>query len=39
MKPTIIEGRVVGNIYDLERDKKLKQELEHQGKGEKNANE
>jgi hypothetical protein len=37
MKPTIIEGRVIGNIYDMERDKKLKQELEQQGK--KNANE
>ena len=37
MKPTIIEGRVIGNIYDMERDKKLKKELEHQG--EKNANE
>ena len=37
MKPTIIEGRVIENIYDMERDKKLKQELEQQG--EKNANE
>jgi len=37
MKPTIIEGRVIGNIYDMERDKKLKQELEQQG--EINANE
>ncbi len=37
MKPTIIEGRVIGNIYDMERDKKLKQESEQQG--EKNANE
>jgi hypothetical protein len=37
MKSTIIEGRVIGNIYDMERDKKLKQELEQQG--EKNANE
>ncbi len=37
MKPTVIEGRVIGNIYDMERDKKLKQELERQG--EKNANE
>jgi hypothetical protein len=37
MKPTIIEGRVIGNIYDMERDKKLKKELEQQG--EKNANE
>ena len=37
MKPTIIEGRVIGNIYDMERDKKLKQELKQQG--EKNAHE
>ncbi len=37
MKPTVIEGRVIGNIYDMERDKKLKQELEQQG--ENNANE
>jgi hypothetical protein len=37
MKPTIIEGRVIGNIYDMERDKKLKQELGQQV--EKNANE
>jgi hypothetical protein len=37
MKPTIIEGRVIGNIYDMERDKKLKQDLEQQG--EKNADE
>jgi hypothetical protein len=37
MKPTIIEGRVIGNIYDTERDKKLKQELEQQG--DTNANE
>jgi hypothetical protein len=37
MKPTVIEGRVIGNIYDMERDKKLKQELEQHG--EKNANE
>ena len=37
MKPTVIEGRVIGNIYDKERDKKLKQELQQQG--EKNANE
>jgi len=37
MKPTIIEGRVIGNIYDMERDNKLKQELEQQG--EENANE
>ena len=37
MKPTVIEGTVIGNIYDMERDKKLKQELEQQG--EKNAHE